>query len=107
MGTNDVEFDITKNIKLIEKLKSDILSSVSSLYESMLKSKGDLGERTDKLADIIIFSYLLANRIGIDNKTLDAKIINKIRASILVENGILNNDAIALLKHIDGFGSSK
>lgn len=101
MGTNDVEFDITKNIKLIEKLKSDILSSVSSLYEGMLKSKGDLEERTDKLADIIIYSYLLANRIGVDNKTLDAKIINKIRASILVENGMLNSDAIALLKHID------
>ena len=47
---DDKGFDITKNIKTIEILKSRLLSEVAFLHESMLKSHADLEERLDVIS---------------------------------------------------------
>lgn len=90
--------DITQSIKLVEKLKSELLTSVADLYSNMLSPNDD--ERVDIFADIIIFTYILANKLGINNNTIDAKIVNKLKLSILEDN-ILYTELVGLLKHID------
>ena len=63
------DFDVTQNIKLVEKLKSEILSSVSDLFSQMIMPSKNLAansnERAQILADIIIFTYILGDKLGI------------------------------------------
>lgn len=80
--------DITKNIRLIESLKSDLLLAVSQLYSTMTDEKCDdiRGVTLDTLSDSIIICYLLARRMGLDYSTVDRQISAKIRLGILQEH---------------------
>ncbi len=88
---DDKGFDITKNIKTIEILKSRLLSEVAFLHESMLKSHADLEERLDVISEIILLSYLLSEKLGISYKEIDGKIIEKLRVAMLQENNQFSN----------------
>ncbi len=104
MGFSDNEFDITKNIKIIEWLKSELLESTSSLYKSMLQtSEVDNAERSEILANMTILIYILSDRLGISYNTLDLKVLNKLKLGILDEenNKDFNNDFKQLSRHID------
>ncbi|WP_458788451.1 MazG-like family protein, partial [Vallitalea sediminicola] len=70
------DFDITKTIRIIERLKSQLLSNVSALFSNMAEGNtGGNNENIDILADIIILSYLLSDRLGVSNEALDVKLI--------------------------------
>jgi len=74
---------ITKNIKLIEWLKSELLNGISALYQLLLKGSKDSQEViTDTIANIILVSYLLARRLGITFAAVDLKIKSKIKLGI-------------------------
>lgn len=98
------EFDITQNIKLVEKLKSELLSSVSELFSQML-SPSINNDRSQTLADIIIFTYILANKLGISNNSIDLKVASKLKLNI-VEQNILYTQSVNLLKHITRGGGN-
>lgn len=75
--------DITRNIKLIEWLKCEILSGISSFYQLLYKGKqGSQDALTDVIANIILVSYLLARRLGITFAAVDSKIQSKIKLGI-------------------------
>lgn len=97
------DFDVTQNIKLVEKLKSEILSSVSDLFSQMIMPSKNLAansnERAQILADIIIFTYILGDKLGITNSVIDAKAASKLKLNI-VEQNILYTQSVNLLKHI-------
>ena len=97
----EVGFDITKNIKTIEILKSRLLSEIAFLHESMVKVNADKEERIDVLSEIIILTYILSNKLGIDYNTLDDKMISKLKVAILQEDPSSYADISKLLKHID------
>jgi len=97
------EFDVTGNIKFIEWLKAELLSSVSSLYRALLKgSKVTQDALSEGLADIIILTYLLSRRLGIDFSSIDQKVQNKLKIGILEEDEIekSNGDLSKLLGYI-------
>lgn len=98
---SDVGFDITKNIKTIEVLKSRLLSEVAFLHENMVQINSDKERRTDILSEIIILTYILSNKLGIDYKKLDEKVINKLKLAILEEDSSSYTDISSLLKYID------
>lgn len=100
MGSSDMNFDITKNIKLIEMLKGQLLSGVADLFNNLAEDNPDVGERSDVLSDLLVITYLLSNRLGLSYNTLDMKAINKLKIGILEENDNLHNDLVALLRHI-------
>ncbi|MCT4507256.1 MAG: MazG-like family protein [Tepidibacter sp.] len=79
----DRDLDVTKNIKIIEWLKTEILSSVSALYEIMLKGASYTDETIqDILANIIMVTYLLGKRLGFSFCNIDKKIKEKIVRAI-------------------------
>ena len=73
-----VSIDITGNYKAIESLKASILKSVSELYENMSPGGYNLDNIIESLSSVIINSYNLADKIGIDKEVLE-DFINKRR----------------------------
>ncbi len=66
--------DITKNMKLIEWMKNEILMSVSELFNILFKGVRSADEGLqDILANIIMITYLLAKRLGISFNEIDYK----------------------------------
>lgn len=105
MAIHDKEFDITRSLKIIEKLKAQLLSDVANLFSGMLDyGKQTYGDRGDILANIIILTYLLAKRLGIPYNTLDMKIRNKLKLGVLENTDEQEwfSDLTALLRHLDG-----
>lgn len=97
------EINITGNIKLIDWLKTELLGSVTSLYRILLKgSKASQDIICESIAEIIILSYLLAKRLGIDFSSIDSKIQNKLKIGIIEEDEIEKNsgDLSRLLGYI-------
>jgi hypothetical protein len=80
------ELDITKRIKIIELLKSQLLNDVSMIYSNMAAEDVSNDENINMLADIIIISYLLGEKLGTGYKGLDIKIINKLKVALLSED---------------------
>ena len=80
--------DITKNLRLIESLKGDLLLAVSQLYNEMASESCDnlRDVALDTLSDTIIISYLLARRLGLDYTTVERQISAKIRLGLLQEH---------------------
>jgi len=101
-GNNGI--DITKNVKIIEWLKSELLSSVASLFDLLIKGlKGSQEAIIDTLANIILVTYVLGKRLGIDYNTLDVRVEDKIRLGILEEHKVESwfGDLSGLKKHIN------
>jgi len=74
------EGGIAKNIKIIEWLKADLVTSVSALFRSMLKSSED--HLLDALASLLVTCYVLGRRLGINFSSLDLRVEAKLRQSI-------------------------
>lgn len=71
---------IAKNIRVIEWLKADLLTSLSALFKGMLR--GSEEHLTDALASLIITCYVLGRRLGLGFSRLELKIEAKLRQSI-------------------------
>ena len=85
----DKDVNITKNIKVIEWLKSELLTTVASLFEALVnRSKTTQEAILDILANIVFVTYLLGKRLGISFERLDNKIKDKIKLSIVEEHKI-------------------
>lgn len=80
MINGDLEGGFAKNIKIIEWLKADLLTSLSALFKSMLKGSEEL--ILDALASLVITCYVLGRRLGISYPRLDLKIEAKLRQGI-------------------------
>lgn len=96
--------DITKNIKIIEWMKTEILMSVSDLFNLLFKGVKPLDETLqDTLANIIMITYLLAKRMGISFKEIDYKVKEKIRIGIEEDHSVERwyGDLSNLKKHMD------
>lgn len=89
MGYNNKNIDITKNIKLIEWLKSELLTALASLYELLVKGVKNSQEAVlDILANIILLTYLLGKRLGVSFENIDAKIESKLKLGVVEEHNI-------------------
>lgn len=100
-GGNNI--DITRNIRLIEWLKSELLTTMASLFETLLKlEKASQETLADILANIILVTYVLGKRLGVNFSTIDMKIEDKLRLGILEKHKIeeWNGDLSALKQHM-------
>ena len=96
--------DVTKNVKIIEWMKNEILMSVSDLFNLLFKGVKPIDEALQvTLANIIMITYLLAKRLGINFKDIDYKIKEKIKIGIKEEHSIERwyGDLSNLQKHMD------
>ena len=63
----DRNSDVTKNVKIIEWMKKELILSVGDVFDLIFKGVKPLDEALqDTLANIIMITYLLAKRLGID-----------------------------------------
>ncbi len=94
------QLDIARNIRTIEWLKAELVSRVGFLLQAMLKDREE--EITEALAGIMISSYLLGSRLGVDFGRLDKKVLGKVRANALGGHEIEKwyGDFSALLEHL-------
>lgn len=74
------ELDIAQNLKTIEWLKAELLDSIAALFKSLLQ-KGN-GAIRDAASNIIIITYLLAQRVGVNFSGLDHAVREKLKISI-------------------------
>ncbi len=111
MALFDNQLDITRNIKIIEWLKSELLTDIANLFKALVNGMREevSDSLADTLANIILISYLLGKRLGIGYRTIETKIDNKIRLG-LVENHDVEKyygDLSELAKHLNGSRSKK
>jgi hypothetical protein len=87
MAVFDKDIDITRNIKLIEWLKSELLTDIANLFRILVNGVQEEVHDTvsDTLANIILITYLLGKRLGISYNAIELKIRNKVKLG-LVEN---------------------
>ena len=89
MGLNDKNVDITKNIKMIEWLKSELLTAVALLFETLAKGVKNSQEAIlDIIANIILITYLLGRRLGLSFENIDSKIEDKAKLGRIEEHNI-------------------
>lgn len=101
----DRDLDITKNVRLVEWLKSELLTSVAELFRLLANGiKASEEALADCLANIVMVSYLLGKRLGIHFSLIDEKVEEKIRLGILEEHDVEKNygDLSELNEHLKG-----
>ncbi|MCX7843430.1 MAG: MazG-like family protein [Clostridia bacterium] len=81
------DIDITRNIKIIEWLKSELLTDIASLFKVLVNGmREDIHEAvSDTLANIILISYLIGRRLGMSYNSIEMKIEKKVKLG-LIEN---------------------
>ncbi len=97
----DNQLDITKNIKMIEILKGQILAGVADLHNSFIQTDSTEADKIEIFADLTILIYILAKKIGISPETLLLKINKKLKIGILDEEDIFYEDVKELFKYFN------
>lgn len=88
MGYNK-NVDITKNIRVIEWLKSEILTAIATLFQLLVKGVQNSQDAIlDVLANIILVTYLLGKRLGFNFERIDEKLESKVRLGVVEEHKI-------------------
>lgn len=81
--------DIIRNVKIIEWLKCELLTSIAKLFELLAKgvenTKDDI---LDIISNVILVSYLLGKRLGLSYETINLKVENKIKLGMIEEHKI-------------------
>lgn len=98
------EVDITRKFKIIENLKTQMLTDIAQLFEELNGSnKNSNIEIGDLLADIIILSYLLSEQLGISYMQIDRRIVNKTKLGVRESkrNDMWHEDLAELLQHFE------
>lgn len=105
MALFDKEIDITRNIKLIEWLKSEILTDIANLFKILVNGmKEEVHESiSETLSNIILISYLLGRRLGISYNAIEMKIENKIKLGLIENHDVEKyyGDLTELAKHMN------
>jgi hypothetical protein len=96
--------DVTRNVKIMEWMKTELLMSLGDLFNLILKGVKPLDEALqDTLANIIMITYLLAKRLGISFTEIDYKVKEKIKLGISEDHSVERwyGDLSELKKHMD------
>lgn len=104
MRPEDFDVDITKNIRVIEWLKVELVASIGTLLKAILKGSEEL--LLDSLANTVIVVYILGKRLGLNFAQLDIKIESKLKNNIDENHEVEKwyGDLSALLRY---WGSKK
>ncbi|MFI3210059.1 MAG: MazG-like family protein [Peptostreptococcaceae bacterium] len=100
----DKSSDISKNVKILEWMKKELIMSVGDVFELMFRGVKPLDDALqDTLANIIMITYLLGKRMGINFKDIDYRISEKSKQGIEQNHSIESwyGDFSNLKDHLD------
>jgi len=105
MAIFERDIDITRNIRIIEWLKSELITDVANIFRLLVNGVREevLDAVSDTISNIILLAYLLGKRLGISYNKIENDIHSKIRLG-LVENHDIEKfygDLTELSKHLD------
>ena len=91
--------DIAKNIRVIEWLKTELVTAVAALFKAMMKNSQEAVE--DALAGMVMTVYVMARRLGVSFAQLDIRVESKIRKAIREQHELEDwyGDLTALLRY--------
>ena len=105
MALFEKEVDITRNIKMIEWLKSELLTDVGNLFKGLLNGMRDEVHESvsETLSNIILISYLLGRRLGISYNAIELKVENKVKLGLIDKHDVEKyyGDLSELAKHLN------
>ncbi|TYQ14998.1 UNVERIFIED_CONTAM: MazG-like nucleotide pyrophosphohydrolase family protein [Acetivibrio alkalicellulosi] len=105
MAFFDREIDITRNIKIIEWLKSELLTDVAALFKVLVN--GVREEVHDSIAEtlsnMVLICYLLGRRLGISYNAIEIKMENKVKLGLIENHDVEKyyGDLSELAKHLN------
>lgn len=93
------QLDITKNIRIIEWIKAELIGSMAVVFKAMIK--GSEEKIVDALSTVVVLSYVLGRRLGISFTQLDMHIESRLKQSIEEEHEVETwyGDFSALLRY--------
>ena len=100
----DKSSDVTKNVKIIEWMKKELILSVGDVFDLIFRGVKPFDEALqDTLANIIMITYLLGKRMGISFSDIDYKIKEKIKIGIDQNHSVESwyGDFSNLKKHLN------
>ena len=105
MLAHDKEIGITRNIKIIEWLKSELLVGFASLFRSLVNCVNEeiYDAVSETLSNIILICYLLGRRLGISYNAVDMKIQGKIKIGMAENHDVEKyyGDLTELARHLN------
>jgi hypothetical protein len=111
MGVFEREIDITRNIKIIEWLKSELLTDLANLFKVLVNGMKEEVYDTvaETLSNVILICYLLGRRLGISYNSVEMKIHNKIKLGLVEDHDVEKyyGDLSELSKHLNGSRAKK
>lgn len=92
---------IARDLKSIEWLKTELTAGIAGLFRALWKNAEE--SVVDRLANLVIMSYVLGRRLGISHDRLDMKVEQTVRANIDNEHELEEwyGDFSAYLHHIE------
>ncbi|HOJ12298.1 MAG TPA: MazG-like family protein [Clostridiales bacterium] len=111
MGFMEKDIDITRNIKIIERLKSELLTDIANLFRILVNgAREEIHEAiSEALSNIILICYLLGRRLGVSYNSIEMKMDGKIRLG-LVESDDMEKyygDLSELARHLNSSRAKK
>jgi len=86
MSSFDQEIDIARNLKTVEWLKSELVSSIANLFKALIRGQEE--PILESLANIIVATYLLGKRVGINFSKVDLKVESIVKMNIQDEHEV-------------------
>ena len=101
------EMDVASNLKVVEWLKAELVDTVAVLLKSLLKAGSDA--TGDALATLIIITYLIGKRVGVNFQIIDMRVRHKLNSSINQANEIEQHygDLSQLQQYLEGKENKK
>ncbi len=99
------DIDIIKNMKTVEWLKAQLLSTVANLYTTLESGEENTRENLeDIISNIILNSLLLGKRLGLNYESIESALRDNIRINLIEEHKIEKwyGDLSILLEFING-----
>lgn len=101
----DKEIDITRNIKIIEWLKSELIAELANLFKILVNGIKDEVHVSiaNVLSNIILIAYLLGKRLGISYNAIELKMEKKIKIGLIEQNDVEKyyGDLSELSRHLN------
>jgi len=104
-GKNNI--DIGRNIKMIEFLKCELLNSIAILFDTLVRNvKDGQGAILEVIANIILVTYSLGKRLGMDYTTIDKKVQEMAKLHMLEDHHLEKwyGDLSSLNQHLKSRG---